>query len=230
MPAGLTIWNDGGTVQITDSLVNPVLIQKGTITTVTNTQAGAPSAASMASFSYTRPNSSTYPMLAIRPSGLTGLTGIGFVENGTPTSLTWVWDFLSTQAVGTTIDYWLFDLKPTPTSSKLFEIYDTAGNLAFSLAEKPMRIRSVLTGTLSGPGTTTTTYDTGRTYASLLTRWTERLLYRALPNNTQQFLLGVAGATNGVQVGSFLLVATPGDSTPTLFGDYQVVVMDVTNY
>lgn len=225
MPAGLEIRNDSGTIQLTENRANPVLIQKGTITTVTNTFAGAPLAASMATFSFTRPNTNTFPMLAIRSTGLTGLVGIG-----PHTSLTWTWTFLSAQAVGTTIDYWLFDAKPTLASSKLFEIYDAAGNLAFSLAEKPMRVRSVLTGSSPPVTATTTTLDTGRTYASMLVRWSERLLYRALPNETQQSILGVAGATNGVQLGSLLIANLAGDATPTQFGGYQVVVMDVTNY
>jgi hypothetical protein len=225
MPAGLEIINDSGTIQITESRANPVLIQKGTITTVTNTFSGAPSATSMATFSFTRPNTSTYPMLAIRPTGLTGLVGIG-----PPTSLTWTWTFLSAQAVGTTIEYWLFDFKPTLTSSKLFEIYDSAGTLAFSLAEKPMRIRTVLSGSSPPVTAQTTTLDTGRVYAGMLVRWSERLLYRSLPNNTTQSIMSIAGATDGIQVGSFLIATLAGDATPTQFGAYQVVVMDVTNY
>lgn len=229
MPAGITIWNDSNTVQITDTRSNPVLVQKGTMTTVTNTVSGAPLATSMASLTYTRASSDTYPMLAIRPSGLTGLRGIGFAGTGLPSSLTWTWELLSTQAVGTAIDYWLFDLKLPLTSSQLLEIYDTSGNITFSLAEKPMRVRSVNTGTL-GAITSTVTFDSGRTYAMMLTRWTERLLYRAINNTTQVFALGVAGATNGMQIGSVPLSVVSGDATPTAFGDYQIVVMDVTNY
>ena len=83
-----------------------------------------------------------------------------------------------------------------------------------------MRIRTVLSGS-SPPVNAQTTLDTGRTYAGMLTRWSERLVYRVLPNNTQQSILGIAGATNGIQVGY---------ATPTIFGNYEVVVMDVSNY
>lgn len=224
MPAGITIWNDSNAVQITDARPNPVLIQKGAITTTTNTISGAPLATSMATFSYTRPSTDSYPIMAIRPSDFTALIGVG-----PPSSLSWSWIFLSTQAVGTTIDYWLFDAKSVLTSSQLFEIYDTSGNITFSLAEKPMRIRSVNTGTF-GAIATTFTFDAGRTYATMLTRWTERLLYRAINNTTQQFGFGVAGVTSGVRYGSVPFSTVSGDTTPTIFGAYQMVVIDVTGY
>lgn len=225
MPTGIQIINDSGSVQISTDMKNPVLKASGNLTTVTNDISGAPLVTSKATFSYTRPSTSHHPILAIRPTGRTFLLGI----DG-HTGLNWTWTFLSAQAVGTTIPYWLFDKDEALPASGLFEIYDASGNRFFNLNSKPMRIRDILTGTAGSILAQSNTYDAGRTYAASINRWAEHKIYRALPNNTDLYGIGVAGITDGMQTQALRFATTPGDDTGVIYGERSILVIDVTNY
>lgn len=226
MPAGITSWSDAGSVQITDARQNPVVVASGNMTTVTNTKSGAPLPTSMASITYTRPSTDSYPIVAIRPSAQTMFYGID-----TTGGLTWKWEYLSNQAVGTSIPYWIFDRKSTIASSQLFEIYDSAGTRTFSLAEKWLRMRAIISGDMDvAAWTEDHTYDTGRTYAAAFCRWSESARYRVRDDETDIYGLGIHGITNGVRSSAVPIYTAAGDATPSPFLLRQVLVMDVTNY
>lgn len=226
MAAGFQCWTDSGFIQITEGVANPVLVQSGSVTTVTNTIPGAPLIASVATISYTAASSDHHPLCAVRPNGPAVLLGVS------RSGLVWTWTYLSTEAVGSSLAYWIFDLKTDVPASGLFEIYNAAGQRVFSAAQKPLRIRDVITGTMGSTlaWTNTSTYDSGRTYAAMPARWSEQAVYRALPDETSQLALGVSGATNGITRSAVELVRTTGDSTPSPFTATEVIVIDVTHY
>lgn len=226
MVAGFQAWTDSGSIQITENLVNPVLVASGNATTVTNTIPGAPLIVSNVQISYTLPSSANYPMVALRPSDQTVFHGVN------KSGLTWTWYFLSMQAVGTSIPYWIFDKKDVITESKLFEIYNSSGTRVFSLAEKPLRIRDVMSGTMGGTAlwTSVRTFESGRTYAAMPCRWSEQAIYRSRPDETEIYGLGFQGSTDGLTLSNTQLVNVSGNSTPSPFTAYQVVAIDVTNY
>lgn len=217
MPAGAEIFNDTGKMVLSANLQNPVLKVSSSVTSV----------GSSLIVSYTRSSTSEVPICAIGPSVRTILLG-----NTDPALLTWEWHYTMDTSVNTAVPYYIFGTPPAPSGNFGLELYDAAGVLAFSVQNKPLRLRDVLVGTTglaAGVGNDRV-YDAGRVYAGAVGRWSSNSIYRTLPNKTEEFGFGFNRITNGLNTGALSLGTSSGNSATSDFADHELMVVDVTNY
>lgn len=216
MPVGFENFNDSGSMQLSANLRNPVLRASGTHTTVAGTQI----------ISYTRAASGDSPLLAVAPaSGSLRYMGTNF------SGLTQNWHFeYFNGAVGDSIPYYVFDKPPAPSGNFGIELYDAAGNLTYSIQNKPLRIVEAVSGAVPPGVALDKTYVAGRQYAAIVSRPSANLIYRTLPNQTDFRGLTVQKITDGIRLHNEVYANATGDSHTSVFGPYQVLITDVTNY
>jgi hypothetical protein len=135
---GLEIYNDSGTVSISDDIVNLGIIERGII-------------------SGTRIQSSIeLPLLAIGQSSKNAVMMQVSNDNGI-----WTWDFAYDLSG---VPYYIFGpyQSPNPTNGVVFQVFNASGALTFSATDKKvMRIVDVLPAGLVGPRN----YPSDRQYA-----------------------------------------------------------------
>ena len=153
MPAGLQIFNESGTIIVSEAFKNYHLIEKGTfvIPAGDSTTGG--------SFSFTR-TGRTFPVLAIRASVLVG-SSEQVVSGG---SLTRAF-YTKINSSSTTVEFWLFDVLSTPPATFGLEVYNSLGQLTYASGQAPMRVVGDVL--MSGYTNTSETFSAGRTYASV---------------------------------------------------------------
>lgn len=223
MAFGLEFINDAGSLCISESYKNPVLVVSGNATTVAETVLLT---ASKFTVSYTRSSYDEIAMLAVRPAGAAMLVGIT-----DPANLTWQWTFYSEEAVGVTVPYWIFSNKATITADAFgLEVFNASGSRVFSSAMKPLRIRNVVNWNVSSFGTTDYTYETGRTYAAILTQWSNDGQYFIMSNYTDMYAGGVTGIANGIRASGVYYSQVTGDDSNNPWNTMPMIIVDVTNY
>lgn len=224
MAFGLEFINDAGSLCISESYKNPVLVASGTATTVVQSLWEPPS---QFTITYVRSSLTEIPILAIRPTDMTMLVGIGDTA-----SLTWTWTFYSNQAVGTSVPYWIFSNQATITADPWgLEVFNSSGARVFSSAMKPLRIKTRVAFTVTTFSSTDYTYDTGRTYAAVLTQWADDAgRYFAMGDYTDFHAGGVMGISNGIRAGGVYYAQSSGDQRGGTWTSMPFLVADVTNY
>ena len=228
MPEGIEVFNDNNRLVLSSNLQNPVLRASGSVTTITNTLTPSFNT-SMFYIPYTKVTGS-FPLCAIRPTTQSFYYGIERYP-----VLAGVNDlrfyFISNLAVGASVPYWIFDTPPAASGNVGLEIYDSTGALNFSIQNKPLRIADVIGGNFSGLITPQSlTYTTGRTYAAICGRWTSYQLYRALPDRTDSWGLGVRGITDGIERSRMKYEEVSGNNAGTINQQQQIIIADVTGY
>lgn len=229
MPQGIEVFNDNGRMVLSSNLRNPVLRASGTVTTITNTLTPSWNT-SMFYVPYAKVAGS-FPLCAIRPTTQSFYYGIErFPVLAGANDLRFY--FISNLPVGSPVPYWIFDTPPAPSAGfKGLEIYDAAGELNFSLQNKPLKIVDVIGGNFSGLLTpVSSTYTAGKTYAFICGRWTSYQTYRALPDQTDSFGLGLRGITNGIERSRMKYEQVGGNIAGVINQQQQIIVTDVTGY
>lgn len=153
MPAGLQIFNESGTMIVSDTFKNYHLIEKGTFTIPAGDSENG------GIFSFTR-TGRTFPVLAIRASVLVG-SSEQVVPGG---SLTRTF-YTKINSSSTTVEFWLFDVLSTPPATFGLEVYNDLGQLTYASGQAPMRVVGDVL--MSGYTNTSSTFSAGRTYASV---------------------------------------------------------------
>lgn len=151
MTAGIRIYNDYGSTQIDENAFNLNLAYKGTVTTTVSVP---PTTAAYLTVT------GNMPLLALGQPSVGGF----IIEQVNNTSAnTWQYIISIYGPLGTTIPYYVFDNVQTTgsTNGVGFQVFNASGLPTFSLSNaQPMRIRDVGFGG---------TYETGRTYAVVIT-------------------------------------------------------------
>lgn len=223
MAFGLEFINDAGSMCISENYKNPIVVASGSATTVS---ASPFAATSKFTVTYTRSSLDEAVICAIRPTAMTMLIGVG-----SPNSLTWTWEFFSTHAIGATVPYWIFSNKAAvPADTFGLEVFDASGARVFSSNSKPLRLRDKVSHTLSAGSTTDRFYNTGRTYAMAMPKWTDYGNYNIMENTTAMFGGGVMGITDGFRAGGCFYNTVSGDNSGNPWNVMDILVVDVTGY
>ena len=225
MPAGVQIFNDSGIVQIDEATLNFVLRQKGTVTCSTLRNTGG-----INYYETTIVFSNGFaPLLALAATGNVAYSQLSVSGS------TWTWTILSLTN-GASVNYWIFDKENSSPSysagDPIFEVWTAAGELAYWLNSKPLRIVG------AGAGT----YASGRVYATIQTAngWG---FVETNPGGTTYRYRGFYGGSrvnaNVVALASPIglifedyTIPGYGSFTPQSYTPpaYQFLVVDVTNF
>lgn len=229
MPAGLTVYNDAGYIQIDETYKNLALVQKATVATTTSL-ASASSAASQVTLTFTNRSK---PILFFR--GSVKIANMAMAVSGT----TYTYYVQVAGAVGTTFDYYLFD-EPVLQNLKVgLEVYNSAGQLTFESGQKYIRVVDFIKNVAATSGTSTTdyTYTAGRTYAFGFASMGYLSLYitpgpGGLPaGSVNNYLVGGLSITDGVRIGSFNTYRqTYTGSGVTYAVNANILIIDVTSF
>lgn len=167
MSYGVEFRNEGGIVQIDSSYGNYYLSQSGSpsSTAISGTGTG------ISSLLY--PQSwvvitivGINPLIAFRSSAKS------FLYNVSQSGSNWTFTIATFGAVGTIINYYIYDTYPTPAGTGWgLEVYDSSGAVTFSSERKYLRVIDQLAGAynfvdgVSNWNGTSYSYTPGRTYA-----------------------------------------------------------------
>lgn len=242
MAYGIRIVNDAGTVQIDETYAALCLLQKGTATFV---QQPLPDHASgsfskneqQASITVTGANN---PVMAIRSDYYCNI--VGRTDNGGGS-----WTFLvdgEPASSGQAFDWYVFDNQPKITSEYGFAVKNAAGQLVFSMDSPPMRFTDLFaancgtfTDSDNNANPQTFSYAAGRTYAFIPGRIANRYAWMPQSNQQVKYLQLCGGKSVSGGIGTARMIAYSyvfsNTSTPNKgwhFEDYDMLVIDVTNY
>lgn len=157
MPVGLEVRNDVGTFIVTSEHRNLQIKTKGTAT-LTLDFVGLERVIYTATITVTGCN---IPFVAHRGSSLVGITSV--FTGGSLTFKLWSPSPIS-------VDWYVFDLMPSPASSGFgLQVFTAAGDLAFDAASGPLRIAGIsqMPGAIGDVADLSVSYPAGRTYASI---------------------------------------------------------------
>lgn len=235
MPQGVEVWTDDGLYKVLDDNLRQYFLRASSSqATATNdvTQFGA----SKLVVSYTG-GANSKPLCAPQ------LSGASFMLLTTErVSNTWTWTFVSTAAVSTSVPYLVFDIASGAGVNYGLEAWNAAGELTFASYEKPLRIRTLGIGTMSGfPFSATITGDSGRVYVGITGRFSGFVEIGLGSVFDKEALRGyglfVSSGTTSIALSGLLHSRGPDEDPGTLtaadeefFGEYQVALVDVTNF
>lgn len=149
MPAGMTIYNDSGAVQIDGEGIHYSCTGSGTVVTDTNLIAGGDIYGSQIATSFPI---DAYSLYAFRCDAAGLHVRRQWVPSGATTRSYRLWVLAP---VGTTINWYRFEpVTQGQSNGAGFDIYTPAGNIAFSLSAKPMAIRELINVTRAYSGGT----------------------------------------------------------------------------
>ena len=233
MPAGLEILNDDGAYVLDHNIKNLFLSDSGTETSVadTETQLGT----SMVTITASGEN----PLPFIYSTATDGW----MLWQTSKVGSTWTWTFVSDAAVGTDVDYWIFDNAPASVPGAGLEVYDAAGDLTFASWAYPVKIVDVRNGDMgqSIAWADAGSYTAGRKYAfcpSKFAGFTKIGLGTIFGKEAMRGYGAVwRGTTSGI-VGTTFQHSQGTDQDPgvldpadeSLYDEYGVIVADVYGY
>ena len=225
MPAGLEIYNDAGTVQLDASSVTHTLVASGAAASGPKQyQFGN----STANITYT----GTAPLLAFRPG-----SGDAALMQTSVSGNTHTWTINCSGAVGTPIEYWIFDMVPLGTLGYGIEIYNEVGSLVYATQSKPIRVIDLLqSSTYWGAVGPNVSYPVSKVAALFARQSGRRVWLRQGTTNIfleQQYTMAVASAApNNLSFRELLSGQATSSSLQTAitFGASSVVILDVSNY
>ena len=146
MPAGLQIYNDFGTILIADTNPNYTYKSKGSAAT---------NASSQLVLTVT---DGVQPVIAFRSTAPVMLKRSA--RSGTTFTFT-----IFSETPGVTVDYWIFDVKGTPSTGYGLQVFNAAGQLMFDSSSKIALVAG--DGNYPGTATVNTVLPAGRTYAAV---------------------------------------------------------------
>lgn len=232
MTEGVEIFTDTGEVILDHNLKNLFVRAQGTETSVTNT--ASQFGGSMVDISYTG-SASSLPLCA--PYLTT--TGVMLWQTNRVGN-TWTWTYIVDGAVGTDVDYYIFDQPPASIPAAGLEVYNAAGALTFASYAKPLRIYSVEYDTIVGLGYANSwSYIAGRKYAPIIGRFaTAKVVGLGSGGFGTQAMhaYGVmlrGGITSILAYGfnhSTGINGTYTSADEEFEGDYQMLAVDLTDY
>jgi len=156
MPAGMTIYNNSGAIQIDSEGIHYNCTGSGSVTTISNLVAGAIYGSTVvASFTV-----DAYSLYAFRCDTAGVHVRRQWLNGSTRNYRLWVLG-----PIGTIINWYRFEPATQGQSNGAgFDIYTPSGSIAFSLSTKPLAIRELINVTRNYAGGTIS-LSTGRNYA-----------------------------------------------------------------
>jgi len=213
MPAGLTIFNTAGTVQVDQLYRNLAL---AAVAIVSTGPAYVGSSYSIASFTI----SGTAPTVALRCSVS------ACVEYVDRSGSSWTFYIRANSPTAVTVTYYVFDVIATMPTTYGFEVRDDTGNPVFHSALKYMRVVDAIKGKSAGQYGNRV-YDTSRVYA-WVTSVTPMYSFSSA-GLLENRITGASAITGGVSIGKIVLSSIPAGGGAEPY-DFSGLVLDVTNY
>jgi hypothetical protein len=176
MPAGMTIYNDSGAIQIDGEGIHYNCTGSGSVTTVSNLVAGAIYGSTVvASFTV-----DAYSLYAFRCDTAGVHIRRQWLNGTTRNYRLWVLG-----PIGTVVNWYRFEPAVQGQSNGAgFDIYTPSGSIAFSLSTKPMAIRELINVT-RGYGGGTISLSANRNYAvipSAQLGWEDAAIFQGFNN------------------------------------------------
>lgn len=215
MPAGLTIYNSFGTIQIDENYRNMMVSNSGTN--------GTPTATNI-----------SWPLCALKSTSLslaytlTSTSSVSYTVVGGGSGYNW----------------YVFDLKSTVSSNIGLQVYNQLGELVYDSAQKPMRIVDYVVFTNESEwNNVSRTYPAGRDYAVIIGSYATKFTSESLGKSAcgwdiQQDGYYSGASVNGnvinfgwVQIKNDLLECEPNRIDYSRVNPrLEVIVIDVTNF